>query len=175
MLIAQAALLLIPVAKTNRRNIKKTTLIWPLVASGLMMGALTLGAILSIYELFARNESEEFYLQIGALAGLLVWLLWTVLFFIYSRNRDPMGAVSQQCRLLLQGSILELLIAIPIHVVARWRDYCCAGFLTFVGLTFGISVMLFAFGPSVFFLFVARWKQKRPVLTTDQVHNEAET
>jgi hypothetical protein len=54
------------------------------------------------------------------------------------------------------------LIAVPTHVVVRCRDYCCAGFLTFIGLTMGVSVMLFAYGPAVFFLYVERWKRLHP-------------
>jgi hypothetical protein len=70
--------------------------------------------------------------------------------------------VTQHCRALFKGSILELLIAVPTHIVARCRDYCCAGFMTFLGLTMGFSVMLFAFGPAVFFLFAERWKRLHP-------------
>jgi hypothetical protein len=73
-----------------------------------------------------------------------------------------MDVVSRQCRYLLRGSILELLVAVPTHIVARYRNYCCAGFLTFVGIAFGVSVMLFSFGPGVFFLFVQRWKRLHP-------------
>ena len=79
-----------------------------------------------------------------------------------SRNANPADFVSQQCRLLLKGSILELLIAVPTHLLARSRDYCGAGFMTFVGITLGIAVMLFSFGPAVFFLFVDRWKRLHP-------------
>ena len=49
---------------------------------------------------------------------------------------------------IFQGSVLELMIAVPTHIVARYRDYCCAGAMTFIGLTMGSSVMLFAFGPA---------------------------
>jgi hypothetical protein len=55
-----------------------------------------------------------------------------------------------------------LLIAVPTHIVARCRDYCCAGFMTFLGLTMGVSVMLFAFGPALLFLFAERWKRLHP-------------
>ena len=53
-------------------------------------------------------------------------------------------------------------LAVPTHIVARYRDYCCAGFMTFIGLTMGVSVMLFAYGPAVFILFVGRWKRLHP-------------
>jgi hypothetical protein len=78
------------------------------------------------------------------------------------RSEEPRDVVSRQCLWLLKGSILELLIAVPTHIVARCRDYCRAGFMTFIGITLGISVMLFSFGPAVFFLYVARWRRLHP-------------
>jgi hypothetical protein len=85
-----------------------------------------------------------------------------VLFYRSSRGANPPDVISRQCRLLLRGSILELLIAVPTHIVARSRDYCCAGAMTFVGLTLGISVMLFSYGPAVFFLYAERWRRLHP-------------
>jgi hypothetical protein len=34
--------------------------------------------------------------------------------------------------------------------------------MTFIGLTLGISVMLFSYGPAVFFLYVDRWRRLHP-------------
>ena len=85
-----------------------------------------------------------------------------MIFFRLSRRAEPKDLVSRLCKYLLKGSILELLIAVPTHIVARCRDYCCAGIMTFIGLTLGTSVMLFSFGPGVFFLFVARWRRLHP-------------
>jgi hypothetical protein len=84
-------------------------------------------------------------------------------FYRSSRTVPATDVITQQCRYLLKGSILELLIAIPTHIVARARDYCCAGFYTFIGIAFGISVMIFSFGPGLFFLFAARWKRLQPL------------
>jgi hypothetical protein len=66
--------------------------------------------------------------------------------------------MSRICRFLVAGSILELLVAVPAHVLARSRSYCCAGAGTFWGIATGISVMLLAFGPAVFVLFARRYK-----------------
>lgn len=84
------------------------------------------------------------------------------MFYRSSRTSMAADVVSRQCRLMLRGSILELLVAVPTHIVARSRDYCCAGCMTFIGLTLGISVMLFSFGPAVFFLYVERWRRLHP-------------
>ena len=65
-------------------------------------------------------------------------------------------------RWLLRGSILELLIAVPSHVIVRRRDDCCAPAGTFWGIATGISIMLLCFGPGVFFLFVERFNRLKP-------------
>jgi hypothetical protein len=83
--------------------------------------------------------------------------LWTAVFYRMSRYENPEDVITRQCRYLFRGSILELLIAVPTHIVARSRDYCCAGFMTFIGITLGIAVLLLSYGPGVFFLFVERW------------------
>jgi hypothetical protein len=92
--------------------------------------------------------------------------VWSIVFYWTGRDAAPMDVVTKQCRYLLRGSILELLVAVPTHIVARMRNYCCAGFYTFLGIAFGVSVMLFSFGPAVFFLFAQRWRRlqiDRPV------------
>jgi len=102
-------------------------------------------------------NSDNF--QVVLVVAALSWIIWAVIFYRMSRTNSPADVVSTQCNYLIKGSILELLIAVPTHIVARSRDYCCAGFMTFFGITMGIAVMLLAFGPSVFFLFVNRWKR----------------
>jgi len=162
MFAGQASLLAVPVRVASRRPVTKGPLWLTVLSGGLMAGALVVGAVYSILEfIFGEHDPGQWPLVV-VLAGVFVWLIWGVIFFRLSRGMDPNDLVSRQCRLLLKGSILELLIAVPTHIVARSRDYCCAGFMTFLGLTAGVSVMLFSFGPAVFFLYLDRWKQLHP-------------
>ena len=162
MFAGQVALLAVPVRVASRRPVTKGPLWLTVLAGGLMAGALVVGAAFSILEFIYGQHDPGQLPSVAALAGVFVWLIWGVVFFRLGRRMEPGDLVSRQCRLLLMGSILELLIAVPTHIVARYRDYCCAGFMTFLGLTAGVSVMLFCFGPAVFFLYVDRWKQLHP-------------
>jgi hypothetical protein len=161
-LAAQAVMMFVPVELSLERPKTQRSVVWPILASGLMIGVLGSGVAVSINE-FIRKEnadSTSVALPWGVLLGL--WVLWTVVFYRMNRDSSAMDVVTRQCRHLLKGSILELLIAVPTHIVARMRDYCCAGFWTFLGIAFGVAVMLFSFGPGVFFLFAARWKRLHP-------------
>ena len=85
-----------------------------------------------------------------------------MLFRRFARSDDEISLVKRATRWLLRGSILELLIAVPSHVIVRRRDDCCAPAGTFWGIATGISVMLLCFGPGVFFLFVERMQKLKP-------------
>ena len=161
--LGQAALLIVPVRVASRRPVARRSLLWPIVTAGLMMGGLAVGAMYSLYELALRDKAFDGWFWWAAIAaGVVIWFVWAVLFYRSSRGANPADVISRQCRLMLRGSILELLVAVPTHIVARSRDYCCAGAMTFVGLTLGISVMLFSYGPAVFFLYADRWRRLHP-------------
>ncbi len=159
---SQAILLAVPVAMAEQRPITRRSLLWPILASGFMMALLAVGAVLSVDEFIARElpTSRGEWAALGI--GLLTWGVWGYLFWRIGRSAAAVDVITRQCRYLLQGSILGLLIAVPTHIVARSRNYCCAGAGTFLGIAFGLSVMLFSFGPGLFFLFAQRWQRLHP-------------
>ncbi len=93
---------------------------------------------------------------------IVFWVLWAFIFRRFAKADDENSLVKRSTRWLLRGSILELLIAVPSHVIVRRRDDCCAPAGTFWGIATGISVMLLCFGPGVFFLFVERIRKLKP-------------
>ncbi len=88
--------------------------------------------------------------------------VWGLVFNHYAKTDDESALLARLTRWLLRGSILELMVAVPSHVIVRRRDDCCAPLGTFWGIATGISVMLLCFGPGVYFLFVKRMKQMQP-------------
>ena len=159
--LAQAAFLLVPVKLAGKRPVTKRTIIPLVMTASFMVGLLAAGVVLAVNETIRKGGYDTWSFSVILAVFLSLWLFWARVFFLWSRKMEPAGMVNRQCRYLFKGSILELLIAVPAHILARHRDYCCAGAQTFIGIAFGISVMFFSFGPGVFFLFARRWEHLR--------------
>ncbi|CAK0781609.1 conserved membrane hypothetical protein [Gammaproteobacteria bacterium] len=161
MIVAQYVLLRVPVLVVSRRPVTKRSIFTTIIAAAFMMAILFLGAAASIVEFINKLEGgDELPLIVGV--GLASWVFWVVYFYSFAKTSTPENTIAKLQRAMLTGSILELLIAIPTHIIARQRDYCCAGILTFIGIISGLSVMLFAFGPAIYFLFAERWQRLHP-------------
>jgi hypothetical protein len=173
----QALLLLLPINIAERRLPARRPLQTPIIVTAFFLANLFLAGVVSI--LCAVFKEDGFYpfvflsgnttnpnawdFAVGAIVTLLVfWLVWAVIFRRYAKSDEPDALLKRSTRWLLRGSILELLIAVPSHVIVRRRDDCCAPIGTFWGIATGISVMLLCFGPGVFFLFVERFQRLKP-------------
>jgi len=79
---------------------------------------------------------------------------WTIPFYLLWRN--PTSLAARVTSWLLKGSVLELLVAVPSHVIVRRRTDCSAPVATGFGIYTGIAIMLLSFGPSVLLLYKKR-------------------
>ena len=159
-LISQVLLLFLSV-DTRQKRLKPQTQIWISCAVG---GALTAMMAVGIYlSLGVAIRGEKFLDHLDSpgltqldvvlvLAG--IWLVWGIAFYVYFRNKSDV--VDRVISWLLRGSVLELLIAVPCHVIVRRKDHCCAPVVTSFGIATGVAVMLLSFGPSVLFLYKKR-------------------
>lgn len=160
--VCGASLVVIPIrAARDLPNTQRS--IWlPLLGSATLAMALFGGFALAAHEFTfggKSNEGEDAFVW-GAFAALpVVWIGWAVLFGTMACRREPERFAGRLYKSLLAGSVLELLIAIPMHMVVRQRGYCCAGFGTGMGIGIGILIMLIALGPAVVFLFYRRYQQ----------------
>lgn len=161
-LLCQAALLVTPVRLEAGRPVGRRSVWWVIIVTGLLAGVLAAGLAWSLIEAFRIEGPDGSHEWLTAALGLCSWLLWAAVFGRLSAGDEPRAAVLRLCRRLLQGGALAFLVAVPCHIVARHRNMCCAGFLTFIGLTCGLAVMLLAFGPGVYFLFAERLRRLRP-------------
>src|ERR1700722_17250978 len=174
----EALLLLLPIDIAEKRLPARRNLQTPIIVGTFFLGMLVLAGTFSVLAGIYGDHIPSYYnlgydisnmgdTGIGAFfTGLLTlfvfWLIWMIIFRRAASKDDPNSLVKRTMRWLLRGSILELLVAVPSHVIVRRRGDCCAPVITFWGIATGISVMLLCFGPGVFFLFVERFRRLKP-------------
>jgi len=185
MVAGQSLLLLLPINIAERRLPARRPLKIPVIVTAFFLANLAFAGIFSILcaiftdkvfdylNLFAwfnsgagqngqNNNSGTGTLFTMILTVIVFWIIWAIIFHRSARADDPDALLKRVTRWLLRGSILELIIAVPSHVIVRRRDDCCAPIGTFWGIATGISVMLLCFGPGVFFLFAERCRKLKP-------------
>ena len=97
---------------------------------------------------------------------LFLWCVWALLFYRYFKAKGTESFVRRTLNWLLAGSVLELLVAVPSHIISCRRHDCCAPILSLWGISIGLSIMLLSLGPGVVFLYmerIARKKRRAPV------------
>ena len=164
LILAQAVLLLVPVTVVRERPVKRRKIIVSAVIGAIPMAAMGIGFLGSVILMIFGEKASDHYLYnwpilLSALAAF--WLMWGIIFWMSFGSKDPDSFTSTITRWLLRGSILELLVAIPSHIISRQRDECCAPTFTLLGIVTGLSVGLMSFGPGIFFLFARRIKNKK--------------
>jgi hypothetical protein len=157
-ILASQALLLFLSVDTSFKRLKPRAHILVSVTVGALLTALLSSAVIwsvgfairgdNFWKKFFDEEMNILLFWGGA------WLLWAILFYFYFRNSS--AVVTRLISWLLKGSVLDLLVAVPCHVIVRRRHDCSAPLATSFGIATGIAIMLLSFGPSVLFLFKKR-------------------
>jgi hypothetical protein len=185
----QALLLLLPINIAERRLPARRPLKIPVIVTAFFLANLCFAGIFSILCAIFTDHAFDYY-DLSRLFPLdayhkngengnsgngtiftmiftviVFWLIWAIIFRRATKSDDPNTLLKRTTRWLLRGSILELLVAVPSHVIVRRRDDCCAPIGTFWGIATGLSVMLLCFGPGVFCLFVERCQSLKPKQT----------
>ena len=171
MVLGETMLLIVPVGLAERRPKPRRRLLFPILTSTFFIGLLSFCGAWCIYVVIwwdhgplhdhdPLRTGQQVLITMGG--GILaLWLFWGLVFFRFGRSTAPSALTQRLMRWLIGGSILELLVAVPSHIIVRQRDDCCAPAVTFLGISTGIAVMLMSFGPGVFFLYAARIERLR--------------
>lgn len=142
-------------------------------AAALMAMLLTTGLITLIMEIpnwwqpLMENDGKLVVaFSIYAVMGV-VWGIWAWIFWVYWKQGDRYTQLGKMIRGLVAGSILEVIVAVPVHIWAtRQREcYCCRG--TYTTLVLGATVLIWAFGPGIILLY---WREtyRREKLMNDR-------
>lgn len=129
----------------------------PAIVAGAMFGLLAFGLFAAISELvLIEPQLEENFPAERILIGiaLLNWVLWGFLFFIYTRQMERFRAIRNLLASVFAGSLFELMVTVPSHMIVAKRPGCFVGIYTLMGIVAGIFVMMWAFGPGLLLLFL---------------------
>ncbi len=161
--LIQAGLLLIPVKMADESYESRRHIRIPIATTGLAFSIILIGIIWSILMAIWGDDAWARVYPWPSLAFVGVsWLVWSMLFYRWWRSTEPQALTKRITTWLIRGSILELLVAVPSHIIVRRREDCCAPGLTFFGIATGLVIMALAFGPGLYFLFRERFERMKP-------------
>ncbi len=146
------------------------SLAWSLGVGALLAAIITAALGLAVVELggsllhgdFRTDPwQDELLSEVWLWPALLLtlvgsWVFWTMLLLIFARRLWADTALGRLVVLLLGGTIVELLVVLPIDVMVRRRTdcYCAAG--TFWSLCVSAVGLLWLTGPGIVFALTAR-------------------
>ncbi len=159
----QALMLLFPV-KIAAQAPKPQRLIWvPVVTATLLFSILVLGVVWSILmAIWGDDVLDDHFFWAGFAFVIVCWSVWLVVFYRFYRHVEARTLFRRITTWLIRGSIVELLVAVPSHIIVRRREECSAPGFTYFGIAAGLVIMAIAFGPGLFFLFRQRFERMKP-------------
>jgi len=132
------------------KPIRRRRLLIPVMVASLVMTVLVAGMLMAFIELAEGDVNE--YLFWGFIG--LNWIVWSIIFFIRQRRTERYKVIRNLIATLFAGSLIELMVSIPSHIIVSRRPGCFVGIGTTIGIACGIGVMLWAFGPGIILLFL---------------------
>jgi hypothetical protein len=131
-LLLLAGLLFVPLQVRRQRSLTRRSIWIPLIITGALAAILAYAFGLALWELadpdiYHRGINPFYWLILPALSA---WAFWSGIFFLLTAKRGKTTVALALHRWLLAGSLLELLIAVPAHLIVRRRSECCAGIMT---------------------------------------------
>ena len=144
------------------------------VGVGFAVALLSVGLLYSVLDLISPvGDSGDVGKWVFFLIPVILWCLWSAIFWFYWRRSDYYTWVGRVIRGLIAGSVLELFVAVPIYATRQEECYCARG--SYAGLVFGTTILLWAFGPGVFLLFVKEKHRREKLLDFEETNSSLET
>jgi len=90
------------------------------------------------------------------------WMIWCIPISRFLKRGQPLTRFSRLTGLLLAGTVLEVVLLLPLEAMVRRRSDCYCGSGSFQGLFGGLVAALWLAGPGIFLLLANRhpawWK-----------------
>jgi hypothetical protein len=155
----------IPIGK-ERAGVWRTML--PVATAAAALTAMSITFPFTLAEMFDRANGEGSIRETAILdidllqfnsrmftSVLVIWLLWFVAAMMLSGKSDQETVLRRLTTGLLAGSWVEFLVALPVDIAIRQRaDSCPCATGSWLALMVAIPVMIFAFGPAMYLLYL---------------------
>jgi len=149
-----------PEIRWPRATRKRSMMISQMIAA-LAAALLTFGVVATV--LCAIDKWESAARSMGANILWIVaiaWFLW-LLIFTLMWARQPFSGFTRIYKTIIAGTILEVLITIPVDVQVRKRTSCWCDQGTFYAYIIAICVAFWTFGPGLVLLLLTRKLQRQ--------------
>lgn len=163
-IVGTQMLFILPIVKPPRLTSHGTSLCMSVLIASIVGTLLTFvfgAAVYSFVTTIILEQLSEDEISVKLFLSFLgiAWLVWSVLLlvFVKRQSQDPRPLV-RLTSWLFAGSIIELLLLIPLNImIARRSDcYCATG--SFIALIFSVLASLWLFGPFMVILLV--WRRR---------------
>ncbi len=165
-LVASQVLFLLPVVRCRPELSTEGRPLWTtLVGAGAVAAVLTMAMLFSLLDLILillnSNAPEDQYNGLGfpddwwagtgLMAALLTvsWLIWSALLMVFCKPAAGSGQLGRWIGLLLQATIFEVLITIPIDIMVRRRSDCYCSTASFFSICCSTWAFLWLTGPGI--------------------------
>ncbi|MBU6301870.1 MAG: hypothetical protein KGS60_09980 [Verrucomicrobia bacterium] len=182
LLLAAQGVLLIRIRPARDRPKARRKVRPALIATAFCLGLLSIGLVVSlsmagtgdqameglgasanfVARAFPGHNADAWFIGIvffGFIGGM--WAVWWMLIGKATKETAPESLPARLLTWILAGSVLELLVAVPCHILCRRREECCAPVLTFWGMAMGWALLLLSLGPAVGLLVERRIARKK--------------
>ena len=155
---------ILPIVKPPRLTIRGKSLLLSACMASFIAAVLTLGLVSLVYSIvmtLALDVPKEDEMQEGFFLIFLgsSWIVWTIclLIFVNRKKRDP-SSIVKCTSWLFAGSIIELLLSIPLAILVARRSNCYCSTGSFFSLSLSFLAALWLFGPFMVILLV--WRRR---------------
>ena len=108
-------------------------------------------------DLLMTIKDEFTWIFVLSLVTLLTsWLLWSIVLFAFIARRSMPRAIRRVTGLLVAGTLLEILLVLPLEAMIRRRAECYCGTGSFQMLLGSVMAATWLLGPGLFLLLVFR-------------------
>lgn len=156
--VAIQAVFLIPLFERNPpRGERSRAMVLSFIIGSLIAALLTVGLVLSLAELVGILFEDWFDVdQVGEWFWIMIvtfffggWAFWTLFLLVFVKDIWADRILGRMVGILIAGTVLELIVVLPIDVMVRRKTDCYCGTGTFFTLCIASAATLWLTGPGI--------------------------